>query len=350
MANSLRFNYNVDMEFSSGNKCFSNARYGTDYCPWDIKNDSVIMPLPLLSSSFDRSFADITDERAIDILNSAKSQNKRIGVYWSGGIDSTVMVAAFLKNLNSDDLELVDVFLNQYSLIESPRFFTEFIKGKINYKIANNIGLTDDLLRTHILVDGEPMDKLWMGMMGITFAGLHGYESLSRPFVENTDDILNFMHQTIAHDDACRWFEIVESSISENSDLVITTADCLTWMNFFHITGKVYDRLIYDDIDFDNFKNSYCPWYKSSEYQQWAWGSSRDEKNLISSLTEYKMIPKEYIFDLTKDEYSLHFKIKMASVMRGTRREVRNLMILSDGTYVTKDDPNLLNYAEKYLK
>ena len=350
--NELLFYENFDKKFWTGTSSFSHARYGKDYCPWDIQLDNNVLSSPSLESEYNFTFADISDSRSRNLIDYAKSQNKRLGIFWSGGIDSTVSLVALIKNLTSDELSIVDVFMNHYSIIEAPMFFDKVIKGKLNCKIVNSKALTDDMLTTHIISDGEPADKLWLVQIGLTFAGIYGVKSLQKPFLKNTDTLIEFMSLYMPLDDASRWYSIIEDNIREYAHFVETTADFFSWINFnFHASGHMYSRLLYSTVKFQNFVTNYKPWYSSQEYQKWAWGAYKRDKNAFTTLSEYKMIAKKYIFDLTKDEYFLNFKIKTASINPTINfRNIVNLMILSDGTTITKDDPNFLNYVQQYLK
>lgn len=348
----LLFYKKFDKDFWTGTANYSKSRYGKDYCPWKITQNYNLIDNPTLSLEYNCTFKDITDSRSRNLIEHTKLQNKRLGIFWSGGIDSTVILAALLKNLNSYELSLIDVFMNHYSIVEYPQLFKNFIKEKLNYKIVNSNVLNNNTLKTHVITDGEPADKLWMVQIGLTFASIYGSSSLQKPFIKNIDAIIEFMSYYMPLDDSIRWYEILEDNIKDYTEFVETTADFFSWINFnFHSIGHMYNGLMYGNVEFEDYITSYKPWYSCQEYQKWAWGTYKTDKNIFNSLYEYKMIAKKYIFDLTKDEYFLNFKTKIASINPAKiMKDKINLMIFDDGTYVTEDDPNLLNYVKHYLK
>jgi hypothetical protein len=354
----LNFNQNVDKKFWTGAQAFSHARYGPDYCPWKIENNNSILPSPDLDPWFSLSFKDATDQRSIEILNISKLLNKPIGVYWSGGIDSTVVLSALVKNYSPEQLSTVEVWLNHYSIMENPLFFNQVIKDKIKFSIVHDNGFHNNVVSSHVVCDGEPADKLWLVEIGLVFAREYGLSSLQQSISTGKDMFVKFMSRFMPVSHAQRWMEILESNIKKKRHIVNTIGDLFSWINFnFYITSHYYQRFSQSVgiSSWHDFKNHYHPWYGTTNYQKWAWGVDAVTKNKLSSLTDYKLTAKKYIFDLTKDEFSLHFKTKMASNYRDMHKVSQHnnkdaVMIFDDGTFVDKTDPKLLNYVSQYLR
>ena len=84
------------------------------------------------------SYADACDARAIEIMKKAESNDSRIFIMWSGGIDSTTIMSAFLRNTTIEQQQRITVFMSQNTIKENPRFFKRFVLGKLNYESSIN--------------------------------------------------------------------------------------------------------------------------------------------------------------------------------------------------------------------
>jgi hypothetical protein len=105
---------------------------------------------------------DICDERSVEILQ--KAGNKKIYVFWSGGIDSTAALSGLLKNGGSDKVVVV---MGQSSIDEYPEFYYKFIENKIpvsfiavksQYQINDS---NDKYLTDGVIVTGELGDQIF---------------------------------------------------------------------------------------------------------------------------------------------------------------------------------------------
>ena len=68
-----------------------------------ILRTAVLDPWVEPDPSFDLRLADIMDSRAAQILSQASVEGREVEVLWSGGIDSTAVVVAFLRRLQAAD-------------------------------------------------------------------------------------------------------------------------------------------------------------------------------------------------------------------------------------------------------
>ena len=92
------------------------TRNGVWTTPWPQE----IVPkfsMPEYDPSFKKTFEQISDEAAIKIKNRI-SNGEKFAVMWSGGIDSTLVMAALLKNLTLEELKNVTVCCSAESMIE----------------------------------------------------------------------------------------------------------------------------------------------------------------------------------------------------------------------------------------
>jgi hypothetical protein len=109
------------------------------------------------------SYADACDARAIEIMKKAESNDCRIFIMWSGGIDSTTIMSAFLRNTTSEQQQRITVFMSQNTIKENPRFFKRFVLGKLSYE--SSINFADRFAEENsIFVHGECNGQLYGDM------------------------------------------------------------------------------------------------------------------------------------------------------------------------------------------
>lgn len=96
-----------------------------------IFNTSHPHPLPLTTNYIPKSFEQICSERAKQLLNT----NKVLNVWWSGGIDSTCIIASIISQLKNKDQLIIN--LTHSSIMESGTIFEKYIRHNFRYKLLS---------------------------------------------------------------------------------------------------------------------------------------------------------------------------------------------------------------------
>ena len=86
---------------------------------------------PELTSVPSTTFEQATDITAMRLAKLIENSDLPIAVHWSGGIDSTVILSAMIKNFNPALQDRVVVVMNNASYFENPYFFEKCIKNYI---------------------------------------------------------------------------------------------------------------------------------------------------------------------------------------------------------------------------
>jgi len=285
------------------------------------------------------SFKDATDIRSKQMQDYYANDDLPIVVYWSGGIDSTVIMSAIHKNFTPEMKDRVVVVMNTNSYTENPNFFKKIIEP--NYKFINKTDF--DFRNSHIL-HGDPADSLWLQgnilNMENPFKFIEDDISVSTNFVEF------YQKKGISESDA-NWYKDFFINDAKKANVNLTsTADLLWWSNFVCHSTQSTCKYIYTMHDFEWNKNvidlyfrNATPWFLSKEYQVW---SIQDQKNKFDGTVQsYKMSAKEYIYEVDKNEYYRDYKTKMTSLSSSARRysflradiPYISHVLYNDGTY-----------------
>ena len=266
--------------------------------------EKIIEDLPEFNTT-ELSFEDVMINRAREILNIGLP----IDLYWSGGIDSTAMLIAFILKATHEELMNIKILMCErsfsvprenkvnevYPLLtdarhnsfnENPRFFKEHILGKsLNYKVLTDVdGMRcpfDNTLRlnTHI--------ALWGGMNSLP------------TWIPNAED---------------RWEPRNENQklLSESCPFPIKKKrDYFYW---FELTQKQQGFLFIYGYHVDWTQNplqNLIPFQNGPMFE--TWGMQNYEKTVPATRNLARIPLRQFIYDYTKDEEYFHNILQVGS-------------------------------------
>jgi hypothetical protein len=275
-----------------------------------------IINRPLPSQRRKISFDEATDMRADQIAACvSEDTNLPIYIYWSGGIDSTVILSAIIKHWPDHLKERVVVKMNYSSRLENPFFYKNYIENK--FKVENT-HIKHKLSEGYTL-HGDPADALWIQGNIVTMSWQHGLDFCNDDIRNPSNSILaNMITTAIGVDDFNKLHELVFAD-SRAADVELkSTSDFFWWLNFNFqyetmITKHIADSLDVSSSQITTFDKSMLCWYDSNEYQEWSISAQASSEKFDGSITSYKMPAKKYIYDLDENVHSLIYKSKMRS-------------------------------------
>jgi hypothetical protein len=128
--------------------------------PFKIK---ALSALPKRGDFDDVPFGELCMRRAREIAD----EGKPIKIFYSGGLDSTVVVLSFLKMIESKaiDESQLEIFTSPYAIAENPKMWELILKSGIKLSSVNDglqlMGATDDVSLNNRFVMGENADQLF---------------------------------------------------------------------------------------------------------------------------------------------------------------------------------------------
>lgn len=287
---------------------------------------------PDLSIPYINTFAETTDLRAQELIGVVDNKDLPIVVYWSGGIDSTVILSALIKNWPKHLLDRVLVKMNRASYFENPWFFDKVIT-KNNLKIQDLIGDWQD----YFILTGSCADSLWVQAdvveLEILWPGSSKWSMVSKK-----DSLIQWISSKSREEIAHKMYDMVVESSQRVGVELDTFEDFYWWWNFnFVYTGQLYKYL--DDycsaqsrIDLSLWRQQHLGWYHTDSYQSWsAWNRSNGIK-INKTVRSYKWPAKQYIFELDGNHWYRDYKTKIGSGGHKTGNFRRIKGLYSDGT------------------
>ena len=294
------------------------TRKGTNFLPFttDLIN-SAEFSMPDYVAGYNKTWTEITDQRCLDLK--ARHFDRPWIMMWSGGIDSTNMVCALIRNFSHADLENITIACNPVSVWENSEFYFKYIEP--NFKITNssNIMLPDiaDIDKSY-LITGEHADQLYGGL-GIDLQLLYQTpDFLTKDIVKDPAHAIKFVEPRTDKKFAQWYYHALMANAQSAGMPVENLQQFLWWTTFNNSWIVVKFRFLYFS-QLNNIKNarSYFDhlihWYDSGDYQQWAMQDNNFYEKVGKNPSEYKLASKKYIYSVNQDNYYMKYKTKMSS-------------------------------------
>lgn len=269
----------------------------------------VLDPIPAFDAAFQLSFPEISRRVASDIAEKARREGRKIQLLWSGGIDSTVALVAFLETLPKAEWEeRLEILLSMDSINEYPLFFHRFIHSQLPYTficppITNHFGAEA------LIVTGEHGDQLFGSdkLLPLIVNGLAGMDFRDAFPLYATH---KFRKPEIGE----RLLDYLEPLIASAPTPLKTTFDLFWWLNFTIKWQQVTLRLPIFTFapDISDLTSRFHHFFRDADFQQWSF--HQHESRAVEKLTDYKGPAKAYLFSFTGDEAYHNSKSKEPSL------------------------------------
>jgi hypothetical protein len=278
-----------------------NPVYDRSFSIPHFLNMAPIHPMPN-DQSFNKSFEQIVEERAKELLNT----NKRIRVCWSGGIDSTFVLFTLYHYAN--DKSQIIVQGNYSSIIESGNVFDKFIRDKINY----DINIDNKINKDYFYVTGfqgnqlfGPTDDFFADRSIAFFHHTLGTpETIYDDYRKIDPELLNFLQPTI-----------------DASPRKIETIADLRWYCIFNFDW--YNGL-YELLEGEHFFNT-------EDFQKWAINTKDPWTKVKGDSTTHRWQMREALANYGLVDYS---KRKKKAVSCFKCQEPNSLFLLEDKKWI----------------
>lgn len=291
------------------------ARMGDFQDPWHIHVGPELR-CPTLHNDSPIDFEQACDIRAQEVLSLIQQQDLPCLIYWSGGIDSTVILAAMIRNWPRWAKQRIVVVMNNCSYYENPVFYDRVIKD--NQIRCENQDRTRDWTNSFV-ISGLLADPLWVQADIVEIEawqpGCSRLDPAKRP-----ETLLSWLLKKTDAANA-EWFYnlVMANSVSAGIELH-TYEDFYWWWNFnFMFTCQAYK--LYACINdhnlhlarMDTYRSNYISWYNNSAYQIWSYQNRNNGAKYRDSIRSYKMPAKRYIFSVDHNAWYRDYKTKTGS-------------------------------------
>lgn len=291
------------------------ARIGPWHTPWQAVSRFAV---PDLETGTDLALYDIMDARAIEIAARARSTGKRIVIMWSGGIDSTAVLASFIKNLDRDDLAKITVCTTTSALQENAFFYVDQIQGRFELLHWYDLMISNDFLSQNILLHGDPGDCIFGPSIG-KFRALWPDRQYLKSWKDNQHLLYFLYHDNIQPSFAQWWVDKICHNLHELQSrgmfLKIQSISDWHWWNYYNLKwqGSLTRPLVRNKKHADEsiqqqhldelFELSF---FAGVDFQKWSYQNLH--RLLGEGVEKHKWEIKQYIYDLDRN---IHYRDRM---------------------------------------
>lgn len=274
-----------------------------------------LFPMPKLRKET-RSFEELSNQRAADLMAQAEALDCDIYVMWSGGIDSTLVLISFLKTCTPEQLKRIVVLLSEDSIAEAPDFYRTSICGQLRMESAQLFPYL--LASRHLFVSGEHADQLFgsdlVGKLMNASGNAIIHQRYSRDVMRT---LFNPLGELTSQTETC--LDLFEFLAGKAPIPIETNFHFLWWLNFNLKWQSVFLRTLSyvakrnsGAISEDYVASRYQPFFVTEDFQQWS--LNNPDKRIEDSWNTYKWVAKDIIFAFTGDEGYRRYKVKRGSL------------------------------------
>ena len=329
--NKIRFGYYV------GTTCpyprFDLSRYF-----YKLKANPVYSVLPDKEIKY-VDFETVTDTRAIE-FKKASEKFEHVYLFWSGGIDSTLVLCALLKNWDTISLSKLTVVLNSQSILEHPTGYLNLIKGKLK-ELNTDEFFSGGARFSHdaLYITGDVGDAI------LGYEDIYRFDKLypgsyQRPWKKSVDLLVSYF--SLADGPVSGNFamnHIIESLEAAEIE-VDTVYDLLWWLDF----NWGYDLNLYylcwtyselpQELNARQFmEDNVFLFFNCKEYQNWAVATIGTDLKIGATVTSHKLPAKKYIYGFDRDKEYFDTKLKVMSIPNHPKRSTNNRLFAIDTSY-----------------
>jgi hypothetical protein len=308
-------------------------------------------------ADFAGSFSEVSDTKAQDFKRRINTNGERFAIMYSGGIDSTVIMAALIKNLTEAELKNITVCTSLPAVVENPQFWKKYIWGK--FKIIDSMskkyhdlieaGYTpvtaDDGDCIHGTVFGLNVYHNWESLVGSRLsessrnhiaAIMPGFSDANVHFSEFKDLLIAYMQYPanqkfplvpIANPDPNFGRRLYDKFArnAETATVPVNSLHDFFWWLIFNVkmlNCGVRGALYYNDrIAPEQAIHAVENWYLDPGYQSWSMVNNNNGEKIGHSSATYKKAARDYIWDLDRNDWYRSFKLKLESMALNTVRQ-----------------------------
>lgn len=299
---------------------FRPSRFISRSGVWSLPFDQEVIPkllMPRYDSSFKLTFEEVTDLRAIEIKKRVQ-QGEKFALFYSGGIDSTVILIALLKNLSTEEMRNIAVVASIHSIIENPNFWQDHIQDKLLVIDSNQNKYDDLILMGYTPIAGDEGDSMFGTMLGINF--FNNFEIRpddQRHFSFYEDKLIPYLGLKDNEVFGEMLYRKIKLNI-ETSDVPIHSLNDFFWWIIFNLkyTNCATRCPLYynNSVDFSEAVNRTVNWYNTDEYQLWSMTNNNNGLKIQNTIMSYKKVAKDYIWEFDKNDWYRDYKAKLESL------------------------------------
>ncbi|MBI3419110.1 MAG: hypothetical protein HY053_03145 [Proteobacteria bacterium] len=238
-----------------------------------------------------KSFGEVAEERAHEM----KAYDGPLYIMYSGGVDSSSAVVAFLRTWSPEELKRVHILASHHSVSEFPELWNVIV-DKFKGRILPSFRHIEYYCDRGYVVTGEHGDQLFGSDIIRNIFHMHGDEAIHQPWQQ----VMPGIYAKIFPPEIVGGFLTrYEQTLSACPFPIRTSFDWIWWFNFTNKWQHVKYRLL-SNKPWRNARESFKKikhFYDTPGWQRWS--LDNHDKKIGKLYESYKLAAKEYIVGAT---------------------------------------------------
>lgn len=261
--------------------------------------------MPDYVEGFSMSYLDCALEQASSIYQESEQDGSPVYVFWSGGIDSSMVLTAFIMCRGMDYAQKnLKVVMTPESVIENPTMYYKFILP--NLEIVSGEHIDSMWEKNKIIVTGELNDQLIGSDVMRDFISFKGTKETFTPWQESEIERYYHQHKKMPVQHAEVWAKILSACVKSAPCPIIDYWDFYWYITFACKWMYVGHRLlVYADPrtitykSYSDFEKYHRSFYSSINFQKWS--MSNPDKKHQGTWETHKWYPRKIVSDFMQD-------------------------------------------------
>lgn len=264
--------------------------------------------MPKYHSGHNMTYAECGLLQAEKIYSDAEGKNLPIYLFWSGGIDSSMVLVSFIQCKGLDYAKKkIKIVMTPESIVENPYLYYDYILP--HFDIVSGEHIDSLMSKDKIIVTGELNDQLIGSDVMRDFISFKGTKDTFTVWKESEIERYFFEHKKMPRPHAEKWANVMSTCVRSAPCPVYDYWDFFWYITFSCKWMYVKHRLlVYGDPSYLEYKNYeeflfyQRPFYDSLDFQQWA--MNNPDKKHQNSWESHKWFPRKLVSEfLRRPEY-----------------------------------------------
>ena len=229
--------------------------------------------------------------RAIDL----KKLDNKIYIMYSGGVDSSTAVLAFLMSWNKQELQRVYILCSTKSVKEFPELWSA-IANEFKGRIKTSYKHVENSLRDGYVITGEHGDQIFGSDVLKTVCYIYGDEGIQKPWQCCMPEVYSFL---FGKEISERFIDKYKQTLKYCPFPIKTNFDWVWWFNFTNKWQHVKYRMLTYKPWLDQ-KNNFVKIHHFFDTPEWQkWSIDNHDLKIQKTMESYKFAAKEFIVNNT---------------------------------------------------
>jgi hypothetical protein len=298
--------------------------------------------LPTDLDNFNMTYEQCCDQRAVELYEKSKRMDLPLYVFYSGGIDSTLVITSFLRNIPHHDLDRLVVVMSLDSIRENPKFYYNHIRKNLKTISSEKMSMLFD--KRALLVGGEHNDQLFGTDVISEFSNKFDFSRIHEPYTRETVTEF-YSHLDMTPEGSNIWYDLIDQHAQKAPIEIKSIFEYFWWLNFNFKWQSVFFRMLLridvqarQKVDAEFVEQYFHHFYSESYFQKWS--MLNKGLKIKENWATYKWTAKELIYDYTKDDEYAVDKQKAPSLYKLFLQKHTPTALTSDYKYIYDLEPS----------